>query len=403
MTVSITTTKDGEYKLFWADENFDYLNVTANGKEFSYSEFAVIETVFGEGYSDLPDYTAIPAGASNILVTRDGEVLEIYEIPQEKKTVEAEKIYSYGVISDLHFTRYETEDGSDVAVNTFNSSLSFFDDFGVSLVAMPGDISYDGERESFMMFNSIASNYDFPVYTSTGNHDMRSKFELSAWQEYMNVGAYSDVKGQGIMNVSDNGLDFVYEEAVSGDIFVFLHQTSNNYGLLFSALLTNSQLDWLETQFETYKDRNVYLFFHTFLTAPSGNPLMSCGNLQNELGWSYPLFYTTGAADEVKIRELLREYDNVTFFSGHSHWAYHMQSFNPEFNVTDYDEGGATYVHVSSVSSPRTTGGLQILWSGNAPGISEGYLVEVYEDYMLLIGCDFVNSRLLAYATYEID
>ena len=130
---------------------------------------------------------------------------------------------------------------------------------------------------------------------------------------------------------------------------------------------------------------------------------MGAGNLVNDLGWSYPLFYTPGASDEVRFRNLLREYDNVVFFSGHSHWAYHMQSLNSQLNVADYNEGGATYVHVSSVSSPRTTEGFQILWSGNDPGMSEGYLTEVYEDYILLYGCDFVNGELLAYAVYRID
>lgn len=193
---------------------------------------------------------------------------------------------------------------------TFARSLDFFEKADVSLVAMPGDISTDGKKEAFEAFNRIASEYDFPVYTVTGNHDVRNNFTKENWRTYMNSGVYDEVPAEGIINVSENGLDFVYEEQKSGDIFNFLHQTSNNYGLLINALLENSQLDWLEAQLEEHKDDTVYLFFHTFLNSTVGNPLNATGNLQNSLGWHYFLYYTPGANDEVSLRKPLNEYDN---------------------------------------------------------------------------------------------
>ncbi len=399
--ISITTTTDGEYKLYWADESFEKLTFTLGDTEIEYSEFAKITTYFGEGSYDLPDYTAIPDGAANILVTLDGETLEIFDIPEAKRADRGEAIYSFGSISDLHFNRYDLDDGADVAETTFARALDFFDNADVSLVAMPGDISTDGEKESFEAFNRISSQYDFPVYTTTGNHDLYAEYKKENWLEFMNTGAYGEEKAEGILNVAENGMDFVYEEKESGNIFIFLNQTSNNYGLLWNALLTDAQLDWLEAQLTEHKDETVYLFFHTFLTSAKDNPLMSTGNLQNELGWAYPLVYTPGATDEVKLRELLREYDNVFFFNGHSHWAYHMQTLNPNLNISKNGEDGATFVHVSSVSSPRITGDYQVLWEGTDPTMSEGYLIEVYEDTILLMGVDFVGGRILAYATYE--
>ncbi len=402
--ITLSATQDGVYTFYWGNEKGKKLQKTVDGKTFDYSRFAEIEVLLGEGSTDLPDYTAIPDGAAYILVYRDDILLDRFAIEEHKLPRAEEVTYSFGVISDLHFNRYDMEDGADVAEKTFARALQFFDGFAVSIVAMPGDISTDGEVEAFQTFNRIASEFDFPVYTCTGNHDLHEKYKLENWQAYMNAGVYGTEKKDGVLTVSDNGLDFVYSaDDTAGDVYIFLSQTSNNYGMLFNALLTDAQLDWLAEQLETYKENRVYLFFHTFLNAPSGNPLMGAGNLVNDLGWSYPLFYTPGASDEVRFRNLLREYDNVVFFSGHSHWAYHMQSLNEHLNVADYDEGGATYVHVSSVSSPRTTDGFQILWSGNDPGMSEGYLAEVYEDHILLYGCDFVNGELLAYALYQIN
>ena len=401
--IDIKTTKDGDYSLYWADESFNKLTYTLGAEEIEYSEFATVTTYFGEGSIDLPDYTAIPSGAENILVTLEGETLEIYEIPENKLPDRGEYTYTFGSISDLHFNRYELDGGKDVAESTFATALTFFDKADVSLVAMPGDISTDGEKEAFIAFNNIASNYDFPVYTTTGNHDVREKFTIENWREFMNKGAYDETPAKGIINVSDNGMDFVYEEYASGDIFIFLHQTYNNYGMLFNALLTDAQLDWLENQLEANKDKSVYLFFHTFLNSSEGNPFLATGNIQNNFGWHYLLYYTPGANDEVRIRNLLREYDNVTFFNGHSHWAYHMQSLNPNLNISKNGEDGATFVHVSSVSSPRVTEDYGVLWSGTDPDMSEGYLIEVYEDTMVLYGIDFINNRVLAYATYECE
>lgn len=399
--ITVRTTTDGEYKLYWADENFEKLTFSLGEEEIEYTEFAVINTYFGEGSIDLPDYTAIPTGAQNILVTLNGETLEIYDIPENKTPDRGEAVYSFGSISDLHFNRYEMDGGKDVAESTFARSLTFFENAGVSLVAMPGDISTDGEKEAFEVFNNITSDYSFPVYTTTGNHDLHKKYEKENWLKYMNPGAYGETKAAEIINVAENGLDFVYEENSTGDIFIFLNQSSNNYGLLCNALLQDSQLDWLEAQLEAHKDKTVYLFFHTFLNSAKGNPFMGTGNLQNELGWSYPLFYTPGASDEVRLRALLRENDNVFFFNGHSHWAYHMQALNPNLNISKNGEDGATFVHVSSVSSPRVTEEYGVLWSSTDPDMSEGYLVEVYEDTLMLYGIDFVNNKVLAYATYE--
>lgn len=399
--IEITTTKDGSYSLYWADESFNKLTFGLGDSEIEYSEFATVTTYFGQGSIDLPDYTAIPANAENILVTLDGEVLEIYEIPADKQPDRGEMTYSFGSISDLHFNRYDLEDGADVAEATFTRALNFFDAADVSLVAMPGDISTDGEKEAFEAFNRISSQYDFPVYTTTGNHDLRNKYEKENWLNYMNPGAYSENRSEDVINVADNGMDFVYREPVSGDIFIFLCQTSNNYGLVVNSLLQPSQLDWLEEQLEAHENDTVYLFFHTFLSDYCSNPFTATGNVQNNMGWSYPLFYTLGSNDEARLKSLLKEYDNVTFFNGHSHWAYHMQYMNANLNISKNGADGATFVHVSSVSSPRTTDGFQILWSGNDPGMSEGYLIEVYEDTILLMGVDFVNSKILAYATYE--
>ena len=66
--------------------------------------------------------------------------------------------------------------------------------------------------------------------------------------------------------------------------------------------------------------------------------------------------YTFGTTDEKRFRKLLNQYSNVTMFSGHSHWAYGQQKYNPNLNIGNINskKTGASLVHVSSVSAPRT-------------------------------------------------
>ena len=131
--ISIKTTTDGEYKLYWADESFEKLTFTLGETEIPYSEFASVTTYFGEGSIDLPDYTAIPDGAENILVTYEDETLEIFDIPSEKRADRGDEVYSFGSISDLHFNRYELEGGADVAESTFARALTFFEKAGMCI------------------------------------------------------------------------------------------------------------------------------------------------------------------------------------------------------------------------------------------------------------------------------
>ena len=323
----------------------------------------------------------------------------------EKIADYGKKEYSFGALSDLHFNRYNGSLAGDDATITFPNALSFIEGFDVELVGMSGDISADGERDAFEKFNSIASNYDFPVYTCTGNHDVSEYYELMNWQELVNEGVYGKTKADGVEAVADNGLDFVYApESANGDAFIFLSQYQWDYGnAQTSRILKDEQLNWLEAQLETYKDKSVFLFFHTFLANAEGEPMMGEGNLLTEKGHHYDLVFTPGAADEIRFRGMMKKYENVVFFNGHSHWAYSMQEINPQLNITNHNGTYATMVHLSSVSSPRTTSMNSDDTTENYMRKSEGMIVTVYDDCIVFTACDFLKGQLLAYATYVVE
>lgn len=405
-TVTVKASIGGEYELYWGTGELEKLSEEVSGYTVYYSEFATVDVDGGEGSTDIQEFTAIPEGAETVLAYKLGVLSGSMEISESKLADFGEKIYSFGALSDVHFNRYNMSLTGDDARITFPNALNFFEAMGVSMVGISGDISANGERDAFEKYNSIASNYDFPVYTCTGNHDVNHEFVLSDWQELMNTGVYGDVRAKGVEAVSDNGMDFVYiPEDGKGDVFVFLSQYKWDYGESTSRLLTDEQLDWLEAQLEKYKDETVFLFFHTFLNHPvEGETLaMGEGNLVNNKGHQYDLPFTEDCPDEIRFEEMMDKYENVVFFNGHSHWAYDMQELNPNLNIANYGGEYATMVHVSSVSSPRRTQANLEGTTEHYMRSSEGMYVEVYEDKIVFTACEFFKGEFLSYATYVIE
>ena len=393
----------GKYELYWGDDDGEKLSENVGGYTVYYSEFA---SVNANESKEIQEFTVIPEGAQTVLAYSFGILTGTMEIPENKIADFGEKIYSFGALSDVHFNRYNGSLSGDDACITLNNALNFLEALDVSMVGISGDISADGERDAFEKFNSIVSNYDFPVYTSTGNHDVSDYFTKANWQELMNNGVYGETKADGVANVADNGMDFVYIPANGkGDVFIFLSQYEWDYNRPESRILEDSQLDWLEAQLEKYKDKTVYLFFHTFLNNPveGENPHMGEGNLENNVGRHYNLAFTEGCPDEVRFEAMMDKYENVVYFNGHSHWAYDMQELNPNLNIANYGGEYATMVHVSSVSSPRRTKPNIDNTTEHYMRSSEGVYVEVYEDKIVFTACEFLKGEFLAYASYVVE
>ena len=402
-TVTVSAEPDGEYLLYWGDADGEKLTAAAREKEIPYTAFSSVTVSGGKGSADLNAFLAIPDGAQSVLIYNGADNYAGSLPLPDHKWADGGATYSFGALSDVHFNRYNVSGTGDDAEITFPAALDFLADFDVSMVAMSGDLSKSGEESAYQKFNRIASGYDFPVYTCKGNHDCYPQYRLENWQKYINPGVYGEDKKESVVTVADNGLDFVLCGAeTGGDVFIFLSQTGGYYGLPILRILSDAQLDWLQTQLETYKDRRVFLFFHTFLLAESGNPLMGEGNLLTRSLSFYPLFYSFGAKDEKRFRSLMEEYKNVVFFNGHSHWAHDLQSINPNLNITDYNGETATMIHISSVSSPRISSNTTLLWTSDTMQRSEGYLVRVYDDYLVVTACDFLQNQMLAYATYIV-
>ena len=195
-----------------------------------------------------------------------------------------------------------------------------------------------------------------------------------------------------------NDLDFVVE-LPDGSVMIYLNQVYYDYNTATSRLLDDYQLEWLEKKLEQYKDRTVFLFFHTFIDEEAGDASTHTGK-----EYSLPLISET--VEYKKFQELFTKYKNVVYFSGHSHQSFDLQFMkektgdkdNLYTNIDNNNGTFATMVHIPSVAATRSGTGLS-----DAKDRSEGYLVHVYENYIVFEGYDFVNDQTFAYATYIIS
>jgi hypothetical protein len=106
-------------------------------------------------------------------------------------------------------------------------------------------------------------------------------------------------------------------------------------------------------------------------------------------------------------------YLNSIWFSGHSHWKWYLQKYEDKANVyRSYDDNGnptcGWTVHIPSCASPIDSNGVSSRVS--KPLESEGGIVDVYNDYIVLRGIVFKKEGDSEYtnkyepiAQYKLD
>ncbi len=414
-TISVSGNSDERYSLYWGTGNEvdGYSALTRNG--VPYTALGAVESTSGEAvFKVISDYTAIPLGATSLLAYDEENNLQYaYAIPQERLLDDSTYSYTFASVGDQHYNRYNAS-GTDDALYAFDHALKFIDNQGIKFVAGTGDISALSEKSAYTKFKEAVGDYsNLTVLTCIGNHDCVNEGK-QYFKQYINqdVYRYKDAgeaaqKENGILNIAENEMDFVYSPEGTDDVFVFLNQNedrTNNYTQA-EDILYDEQLDWLDEQLSHYTDRNVYLYFHTYLSTDAKSVTGCVGNLINSGNVFYDLTYNVNAADGERFRSIINKYPNLTMFNGHSHWLYSMQMFNPYLNIgtssaTSFNSAQATIVHVGSITSPRYVGVTDTSRTEMNNKASEGTFTDVYDDYKIYTGVDFWNGQYEAYATY---
>ncbi len=362
--------KSGFYTFYWGDESGVLPDYTMLYTDFFAPLLATQITVHAQ--------TAIPQDATRLLVANgSGVTVYVYDIPIERQFTKKE-IYSFGALSDTHQgTRYGDESQS---VEKLINAGKILSQKGAIMVGINGDVINDNTENEYILHSkaikqlySIAPN--LPVWCTSGNHEAAYiDFPYDWYMKYTRNVVDYDTDLTPIF-ADGNSFDFVIEMP-DGSVIVFLHQLYYDYTEDVSSLLADYQLDWLEDRLEEYKDRTVFLFFHTEMEGKVGDLNEST------------LVMRTDAEDYRRKDANFKQYTNVVFFNGHSHGSFNTV-FSEQYGdriFNTYNEEYATLVHIPAL----------------ADAVSDGYIVHVYDDCIVFEGYDFTNQQTFAYATFII-
>lgn len=316
-------------------------------------------------YTDLINVNIAPLNATKIGVyNASGNRVGKIELGNLKKSNLGNKLYSFGAISDIHLQ-------DQTAQTDFQTALNYLDNSeNVVFTCICGDLTSNGTNANLQDYKNYVQSYspNTPVYGMSGNHDARN--------------------ASGIASVIETytGHPLYYSFEYKNDVFIFvgINKESN------TNLFTKDELQWLYDTLEANRNKRCFVFEHV-------RPDDTCGNAYGI--YNYDIW---GGTEQTVFESMMKHYKNVIFFHGHSHLRFGLQTKDNKANY-EHDLFGIHSVHIPSLAVPR---------DGDATGAnsrkelyaeSEGYIIDVYENAIVLRGRDFVDAKFLPIATYCLD
>ncbi len=385
----------GKYYLYWADDTKaleGYAPIT------SFNLNAALNFV------ELGEFTAIPADATKVIAiksatepaTKTVASAVVYDIPQAKqfKNASSEKEYDFQALSDIHI---QHDDSYWVHSKAhWANALEVAADRDVEFVAVCGDqvngYGYSNLQKEWPQYLKILADSSFtnPVFETNGNHEIKGNGDKQAQDQDHNI--YKIGSGLNVETAAMQNNTYYEMTAPSGDHFLFMTLEKSGSPNEYSEF-SDAQLNWLESLVNKYKNdgNKIVIFQHALIKQyGAGDDL----NTPFYGGALNPEF-----ADVKRFMSILESDKNIIWFSGHSHI-----DFKYNYNISNMDGKTCYTVHIPSTSSTThpnlSTGTNDYIMS---PDSSQGYFVDMYEDYVVVNGTDLVKNEILPMYTYLID
>lgn len=294
---------------------------------------------------------------------------------------EKEKLYSFGLVSDVHI--HSNLYVSWQPVPKFDKALTVFENYGCAFCIACGDLTNTGfylrtdestagteylDESQFSKYKEICDKHTIPVYELMGNHEsyygMPVSNNLTLMQTY----------------TGNSALSYTVERG--NDLFILCGQPRD------AAVMSDEDFQWLSETLEANKDKRCFVFVHSHIddnveggVEDSGNPAFAREN---------SIFGYWGTAKTAAFINLMKQYPDTLLFHGHTHMMFEAQEFDKQANYSE--ENGFRSIHIPSSGSPRKLLSADGAWEGRDTE-SQGYIVDVYDDCVVLNGWDFVNGK----------
>lgn len=357
-------------ELYWADDN---------GPLEGYSALAKFKITGRVTRFKMYTHTIIPEGATRLLAYAISGNIVSQEYAETKLPENCTYKLSddfdaeFQLVSDIHI-------GDAYGANHFKNFLEDVvknskDSIGIFI---NGDIANNGRADQYEQLKDIVKSVPGAptLHLAMGNHDWYGGNPGNQFLKYINE-----------FNPDANAEHLYYDEVVDGNYFIYL--SSEKAGNNLHAYLSDAQHKWLREKLEAYTktnpDKPVFVLLHQ--------------SFYNTIAGSLPGQGWNGIADEEALKNIFKDFDNVLFFGGHSHW--------------ELDSVSCMFPGDEFYPSAFNTASTSYLWTSyNIPGGehldgSEGYYVRVYGDKVVLMGRDFINgvfnpSAIFVYEKPEI-
>lgn len=314
-------------------------------------------------YTDfIPQNIALPGAECIGVYNSSGKRVGTIELGNLAPPDMGARLYSFGALSDVHIA-------IDTAADDFRRSMSFLqNEERVDFVCIAGDLTDGNTDAQWEQYASIVAEYSLPVYPIGGNHDASGSGQTDArFKQYTGYGLF-------------------YTITQGDDVFIMLSQgawPSQSGGV---QPFYQSSLQALYEALEANRNKRCFVFMHPFPWGGAGDPF--------ELYGTNAFFGTQGQV----IYSLMEHYPNAIWWHGHSHQRFEGQALHDAANYDD-TRGGHS-VHIPSVTAP-----VQVTGSSTTKLLegSQGYVVDVYANHIMLRGRDFVAGQFLPIACYLLD
>lgn len=377
---------EGDYSLFWGNGTGVMSNYTAIN-----TETITLVANASVGYTKLNSFNAIPKYATRVYAVKNGTIKATYEIPSAKLWNAGnygEHLYSVGLLSDVHY-QYNT--GS----SDWSRALIYFNDReSVVATCISGDLTSDGTLSHLNEWKTARDNAspDTPVYASNGNHESKTNSSYmvtnpTAMRPFLDTDTTSDTS------------NFFYK-IIEDDVYIFVPIFEGVAEGIANTMFSDTVLAQLENVLETYRNQRVFVFQHVPPYkdyCPSGFGTGNGAYAYNV--WGKPS--STHKEDRQKFLELMAHYKNAIWFSGHSHIKYVYQETWANLNICQYNTDASRFVHISSLTVPRDI--IDGSVSDDIYAESEGAVMDVYENCVILRSRDFENEQFIGIASYLVD
>lgn len=333
-------------------------------------------------YNHFIPQNIAPTGAKNIGVY-DSMGKRVCTIPLGRLTpVNKEKMYSFGLVSDIHLFSGETAWHGNTK---FDNTLSHFEDTNCVFCVVAGDLTQTGfylrtdestagteylDEAQMVKYKEICDKHTIPVYEIAGNHENYYNQDLTKnldkWETYTgkNVTSYTITQGD--------------------DLFILLGQSS------VSAVVSDDDFNWFSETLAANKNKRCFVFVHSYIEEDSGD----AGDFREN-----SIFQYWGTTKRTAFMNLMKQYPNTILFHGHSHIKFECQELDK--NATYTEKNGFKSVHIPSLGRPRNIDAMSAT-TPYADSEAQGYIVDVYDDCIVLNGMDFINNKPISLGVYKI-